>query len=145
MDVSSRLFRLLRAVAEDKATSITKIIDQGNLFLDENLREWEKKFGLDENEDFTGADDFAGSERNGSRTGTRSADYPRQLMEDLQLFNLTPPSSLEEVKSARNREIKKFHPDKYLNDPEKMETANQIVQIYNAAYERLKNSLGGKS
>lgn len=64
-------------------------------------------------------------------------DIPRQVIEDLKVFNLSPPSSLEEVKKARNREIKKFHSDKFQNDPDKLETSKQIMQIYNAAYARL--------
>ena len=35
---------------------------------------------------------------------------------------------------ARNQEMKVFHPDKYMNDPEKMEIANQIVRIYNESH-----------
>ena len=62
---------------------------------------------------------------------------PRQVIEDLDIFNLKPPSSLEEVRRARNREIKKYHSDKFMNDPEKLQTSKQIMQIYNAAYTRL--------
>ena len=53
-------------------------------------------------------------------------------------FGLTPPSSLEEVRKARNREIKKYHSDHFVNDSERYETSKQIMQIYNAAYDRLK-------
>ncbi|MBW1899805.1 MAG: hypothetical protein JRI61_12220, partial [Deltaproteobacteria bacterium] len=38
----------------------------------------------------------------------KDSDYPRQVMEDLANFNLVPPSSLSEVRKARNREIKKY-------------------------------------
>ena len=68
------------------------------------------------------------------------ADYsetPQQVVKDLAAFNLTPPSSLKAVKNARNREIKKYHSDKFVNDPEKLETSKEIMQIYNAAYDRL--------
>jgi hypothetical protein len=74
-----------------------------------------------------------GAEKN---AGIKS-DIPAQILEDLAVFELTPPSSLEEVKKARNREIKKFHPDKYIDDPGKYKTSIEIMQIYNAAYERL--------
>lgn len=63
---------------------------------------------------------------------------PSQVAEDLAVFNLVPPSSLEEVRKARNREVKKYHSDRFLNDPERFETSKKIMQIYNAAYDRLK-------
>lgn len=63
---------------------------------------------------------------------------PRQVQDDLAVFQLTPPSSLQAVRSARNREIKKYHSDKFINDPERLKASKEIMQIYNAAYDRLK-------
>jgi len=63
--------------------------------------------------------------------------YPLQVVEDLKTFGLMPPSSFDEVKKARNREIRKYHSDRFMNDPEKLETSKQIMQILNSAYERL--------
>ncbi len=136
MDASGRMFRLLRAIANDQVTTVEKFINQGNTFLDDRLNEWEKKLGLDEDEKDT---HHKQNQRQESRS-YRHSIYPQQLIEDLQLFNLKPPSNWEEVKNTRKREMKKFHPDKYMNDPDKMETAKKIVQIYNGAYERLKDS-----
>ena len=65
-------------------------------------------------------------------------DYPDQIVEDLANFRLTPPSSFAEVKKARKRESKKYHPDRFMEDPERQATAQKIMQIYNASYERLK-------
>ena len=65
-------------------------------------------------------------------------DFPAQIIEDLANFNLSPPASLEAVRQARNMQFKKYHPDKHHGDPEKAETAKEIMQIYNASYERLK-------
>ena len=140
MDVSKRLYRVLRSLTDDRIAAVGKFIEQGDAILDEKLKAWEEKLGLNEDENFE-------APRNESHTGQSTRpDYstPRssQLIEDLKLFNLSPPSSMQEVKKARNREMKVFHPDKYLNDPEKMEIANQIVKIYNDAYERLKTSFG---
>lgn len=136
MDVSSRLFRLLRAIAEDQVMTIGKFIEQGDTLLDNRLREWEKKLGLD-------GDTREGKKRQQQKAKKTSdySPYPQQLVEDLKLFNLTPPCSLDKVRKARNSEMKKFHPDKYSNDPAKKDVAKQIVQIYNAAYDRLKVSL----
>jgi hypothetical protein len=64
--------------------------------------------------------------------------YPQQFIEDLAVFNLSPPSSLSEVKRVRNQEMKKYHADRFFNDPERYQTSQEIMQIYNTAYERLK-------
>ncbi len=81
-----------------------------------------------------------GHSRSSARRQAPRANHggtPQQVVEDLAVFNLTPPSSMEAVKNARNREIKKYHSDKFLNDPERLETSKEIMQIYNAAYDRL--------
>ena len=92
------------------------------------------------NEDFTSNtknesryEDF--SKKHGSET-TTSAE--QQLVDDLAVFNLRPPSSFKEVKSARNREMLKYHPDKFSSDTKKIKIANDIALIYNDAFERLK-------
>ena len=72
---------------------------------------------------------------------TKTTAYPgvpQQVVEDLGVFDLSPPSSWEEVKAARNREIKKYHSDKFVNDPDRFETSKEIMQIYNAAFDRLR-------
>jgi hypothetical protein len=66
-------------------------------------------------------------------------EYPQQVIEDLAVFNLRPPSSMEEIKRVRNQEMKKYHADRFYNDPERYQTSQEIMQIYNTAYERLKN------
>ena len=72
------------------------------------------------------------------QTKTDYGGTPPQVVKDLATFNLAPPSSLKAIKNARNREIKKYHSDKFINDPEKLETSKEIMQIYNAAYDRLR-------
>jgi hypothetical protein len=65
--------------------------------------------------------------------------WPQQVVDDLSVFGLNPPSSLEEVKKVRNREVMKYHTDKFSGDPEKEETSKRIMQIYNTAFDRLEN------
>ncbi len=153
MDFGNRLFRLLKAVANDKVDVITQMIDESDSFIDETLRDWERKFGLNDkeepgdnrsNQSYSGGNYDPGfeSKSKDSATDDYTSPYSKQVIEDLQLFSLSPPVKLEEVKKARNREIKKFHPDKFLQQPEKMETAKKIIQIYNTAYERLTKVLG---
>lgn len=69
---------------------------------------------------------------------SHAADIPQQVVKDLAEFELSPPSSLDEVKKRWKAEMKKYHSDKYINDPEKLKVSKEIMQIYNGAYERLK-------
>lgn len=85
-----------------------------------------------------GQEDFSRFEAFHSDSPYPSAGYPEQVVQDLANFSLKPPSSLAEVKKARNREIKKYHPDRFMDHPERAATAKEILQIYNASYERLK-------
>ncbi len=88
--------------------------------------------------DDPGGDSYSRTEHSqGQKTRADFGRIPQQVVKDLATFNLTPPSSLKAVKDARNREIKKYHSDKFVNDPEKLETSKEIMQIYNAAYDRL--------
>jgi len=144
MDVSQRVFRLIQTIAQDKLSAIDQILDYGNQFsFDEKLKEWEKKYGIHE-------DEFKEDHYNRSHSGNKEnkfGDFPgysNQNIEDLKLFGLQPPSNFSELKKIRNQEMKKFHPDKYIQSPEKMDVAKQIVQLYNAAYERLKIFFGEK-
>lgn len=95
----------------------------------------------------TGSNDTAGgkgynysSSSDSTATGTAKNTYglPQQVVDDLALFGITPPGNWNEVIVARNREMKKYHPDKYMKAEEKVDAANEIAQIYNAAFERLK-------
>ena len=138
MDVSKRLYRVLRTLTEDRLSAVSNFIEQGDAILDEKLRAWEEKLGLNENGNFSTSGEHPHADQ--STRPERESSHSSQFVEDLKLFNLRPPSSMQEVKQARNREMKVFHPDKYLNEPEKMEVANQIVKIYNDAYDRLKAS-----
>jgi DnaJ-domain-containing protein 1 len=143
MNISARLIRLLKTVANDKMDQFVRIFEQEGSNLDEILEEWEKEHGLN-NDSFNPKNGFDHTDSQSYRektNPTKPSAYPQQVVEDLHLFGLKPPISFEQVKKARNQEIKKFHPDKFLSDPEKMETAKQIVQIYNAAYDRLEKSL----
>lgn len=73
-----------------------------------------------------------------------NSPYSQELVDDLAVFGLTPPSSFDEVKKARNKEMRKYHPDKFNNQEDKGGAANEIAQIYNEAFGRLKVHFEGK-
>lgn len=77
-------------------------------------------------------------------TSSSNSQYSQQLIDDLAVFGLTPPSSFDEVKKARNQEMRKYHPDKFNSHNDKNEAANEIAQIYNDAFSRLKEYYGDK-
>lgn len=118
--------------------------------VDRFLADWEARLNLDGREDQrdTGKAGDTGGHRfddaSKKADALNYADYPPQVVQDLADFNLTPPSSLEAVRKARNREIKKYHSDRFVNDPGKYENSKKIMQHYNAAYERLKAFFEGK-
>lgn len=95
----------------------------------------EAKRFTDRPEPFLYDDAPGGGPDSSPKAATRSV--PEQVREDLAIFNLAPPGSLAAVRRARNREIKKYHSDRFADDPEKFQTSKEIMQIYNAAFQRL--------
>jgi hypothetical protein len=100
-------------------------------------RPWEKNDPPPGDETDANAGAFAGGPGSGPKA-SGAGGVPPQVVDDLAVFGLVPPASMDDVRRARNREVKKFHSDRFLNDPERLETSKKIMQIYNAAYDRLK-------
>lgn len=92
----------------------------------------ESGFGFDR-------DNFSGKPGKPRPSEEINPKWPQQVVDDLSIFGLKPPSSLEEVKKVRNREAMKYHTDRFTGDPEKEETSKRIMQIYNTAFDRLEN------
>lgn len=83
-------------------------------------------------------DFYSNTESQYSSSSDNNSPYSQQLIDDLAVFGLTPPSSFDEVKKARNKEMRQYHPDKFNNHEDKGSAANEIAQIYNEAFSRLK-------
>ncbi len=62
---------------------------------------------------------------------------PDNIIADLDIFGLSPPVTMDTIRQARNREIKKYHCDKFLHDEKKLIISKQIMQIYNTTFSRL--------
>ena len=123
-----RLFNIARANVQQ---AFGNLLDRA----EDRLDDWEERvFGEESDE-----------EARTEQSRPHPSGYPRQVVEDLGLFDLTPPSSLSEVKRARNREMKKFHSDRFVNDPAKFQTSKEIMQIYNAAFDRLRRFYESRS
>jgi hypothetical protein len=131
-DLLKRLARIARANIPNPSDWLDRLAERRGYRFDPNA---ENEAGEGEGGRFRSEENFHTGNRDQEN---RTAGVPRQVVEDLAVFGLTPPSSLEEVRKARNREIKKYHSDHFVNDSERYETSKQIMQIYNAAYDRLK-------
>ncbi len=144
MSVGKRLYQLFQSVASDQIDAFEDLLSRGSRTLDEKLTEWEREYDSADSGNFhqkkaEGTYSRSSSKPKNQSTKTYSTSpYPQQVVENLQSFGLTPPSSQEEVKKTRNNEIKKYHPDHFNADPGKKETAKKILQIYNLAYDRLR-------
>ncbi|MEA2083815.1 MAG: hypothetical protein U9O82_06140 [Thermodesulfobacteriota bacterium] len=154
-DIFDRLCRVAMAYGLKNTNVIKRLLKNRDSsfsreFGDENFdRIWEKfnSFFDNQKERSTGSGQQETRQGNRKRHGFSNdtetcPDIEARFVENLALFDLTPPSSLDEVRKARNREIKKYHSDKFINDPEKLKTSKEIMQIYNAAFDRLKEYYG---
>jgi hypothetical protein len=114
---------ILKRLANIARASIGKAFHKGSDFP-------ESGFGFDR-------DTLSGKVGQASPNEETKPKWPQQVVDDLRVFGLKPPSSLEEVKKVRNREVMKYHTDRFTGDPEKEETSKRIMQIYNTAFDRL--------
>lgn len=130
MSVSARFIKLLKTIATEQMDTINEMIDQGKGSIDEKVRSWESQSQAKERP---------------WASEPETSIYPKELIDDLSIFGLVPPSKIEEVKKARNREIRRFHPDKFLKDPTKEKTAKEIMQILNTAYARIEKYYNQKA
>ncbi len=135
IDILERLYRIAKANLPDPPEIIENFIEKHK----DGIFRWKSRDEYGD-WDFNSWKDGGGDQTTYGENDFKSynSGIPRQVIDDLAVFGLVPPSSMKEVKKARNREIKKFHPDHFLNNPEKLKTAKEILQIYNAAYDRLK-------
>jgi DnaJ-domain-containing protein 1 len=73
----------------------------------------------------------------------RGGTLPRHVLEDLAVFELGANATLDDVKRAHRREMKKYHPDRFNRHREKERAANELATIYNEAYARLVRHFAG--
>ena len=141
MGILSRLYNITKSNTLGYVESLGKVVGlKGNRMDAETTTGDKGSFG-DFSDNHTGGRNRTYS---GNPGDTNHAGIPQQIIEDLAVFDLKPPSSMDEVRKARNREIKKYHSDKFINDPERLNVSTEIMQIYNTAYDRLKEHYENK-
>ncbi len=97
----------------------------------------------------TGERGAAGSYRSGSQgASSQGASRTSGTVRNAELARcyaaLEVPygSDLPTVREAYKRLVKKYHPDRFATDPDKMAVATKLVRELNDAYERLRRHLG---
>ncbi len=75
-----------------------------------------------------------------NQTANRPSGPPAfdQRHESLRILELPTGATASEIKQAYLRLSKKYHPDRFANDPEKLKLANELFTKISAAYGHLK-------
>ena len=72
------------------------------------------------------------------QTSSKRYYVPFDLYEDFKTLCVMPGTNLEECKVAYKSLLKKFHPDKFANEPEKQKEATEITSSITSAFTRIK-------
>jgi hypothetical protein len=74
----------------------------------------------------------------------RSNTPKEERMDPYEVLGVDPKSSFEEIEDAYRKKIKEYHPDKYMNSPERIRSFTvKETERLNTAYETLKRKFGG--
>jgi len=137
--IFNRLANLLRSVFADDPFDSSSYEETKKRYYDPDLKEaWEE---LDEYLK-TGRSETERTSQQGRRTETFSSAYKQELEALKKDFsNLEVPfgSPFEEVRKGYKHLIRKYHPDKFVNDPNKVKIATEITQKINESYKKIKS------
>lgn len=81
-----------------------------------------------------------------ARAGVRGAppsDAAADRRRWYKTLELEPGADLQQVRRAYRRLMKQYHPDRFANDPAKLEVANAVTRKLTEAYNGLTELLGG--
>ncbi len=81
-----------------------------------------------------------GQER--TRVRSRSRKQEKALHDAYKKLGLKSSASMDAVEKAFKKEMLKFHPDRFANEPEKLESATKVSQILSEAYNLIKAEQG---
>lgn len=85
----------------------------------------------------------AGRNRTSSERSWEHSSEPsgnESLKQDYANLELAFGASFAEVKKSYKRLIKKYHPDRFINDPEKQSVATEITQKLNTSFQNIRAS-----
>ncbi|WP_250630066.1 J domain-containing protein [Rhodoflexus caldus] len=68
--------------------------------------------------------------------------YSAEELGYYQALEVQPGATFEQIKAAYKLMVKKYHPDRFPNEPDKQKTAIQITQRINIAYSYFEKKFG---
>lgn len=119
MGIPNRLFRLAKAYVNDWLNK-----DKENADFDDDI--WE---------------DFEREERQQQRRQRYNRPRDPKIVQYYERLNIPYDSDYQTVREAWKRLMKKYHPDKYVNDPQKIKMATKISQELTEAYKEIEKYL----
>lgn len=75
-------------------------------------------------------------------SGQFSPPVPDQVARFYHILGLPTQASVPEIKQAYRALLKKWHPDRFQNDPERQHKAKEVTQKMNEIYNQLCNQPG---
>lgn len=89
-------------------------------------------------QNFTNKNNKKSKPKNINQTSGKRYYVPFELYDDFKTLCLMPGTNLDECKVAYKSLLKKFHPDKFANEPEKQKEATEITSSITSAFTRIK-------
>ncbi len=131
---------MLRSVFTDDPFDSTTFEETKRMHYDPDMAEaWEE---LDEYLKTGSSTKREGSSGDGSRYRSYGSSNTRDELEALRkdYTNLEVPfgASFEEVRKSYKNLLRKYHPDKYANDPNKLKITTEITKKINESYQKIK-------
>ena len=85
----------------------------------------------------SGDDAWSSSTQTSKERPSRSGVEPTQRELDFAALELEPESDQQAIRKAYRRLLKRYHPDRFNDDPEREAAANELTRRLREAYERL--------
>ncbi|MCK4540805.1 MAG: J domain-containing protein [Spirochaetales bacterium] len=133
--IIDRLGNLFRSFFQDD--------DIDNSF-DGESSDQDMKDAWDELNDFLKGGNGSSTTSHASGTG-RDRTYKRQgppppeaLRKDYENLEVPFGSPLKEIKTSHRKLLRKFHPDRFANDPERLHAATELSKKINQSYQRIR-------
>lgn len=67
------------------------------------------------------------------------------MTDPYKVLGVSPDATDDEIKKAYHKLARKYHPDRYINEPELAKSAGEKMKEINAAYEMIQNIRDGKT
>ncbi len=134
--IIDRLGNLIKSSFQDLGLDDLFDDQKFDAYNDDDLKSaWEELEGF-MNSDHTSSQAGAGTQ--GSTYTPPKQGIPEELRQDYANLEVSFGAPFDDVTKSYKELIRKFHPDRFANDPEKQKTATEIAQKVNQSYHRIK-------